>query len=174
MKYFKFLIFMIYLPIFGQDNNSLKNSSYILDEEQAKFIVLNEKDGILFKGDFKNDNFKSKEYLFNDGIIYHNKDSIGFYSNKNIYFSNMKFNYKRPLFKNNIIENIISKEKICDIEENDSYGINVYFKNDNEKKSTINILTYWSNIMKINRILNKRSNENDFIIGFVTGTISNN
>ncbi|WP_298767645.1 hypothetical protein [uncultured Polaribacter sp.] len=174
MKYFKLLIIMIYVPLFGQENNSLQNSSYILDNEQAKFILLDGNDNIIFKGDFKNDNFKSKHYLFSNGIIYQNKDSIGFYSNKNIFFSKMKFRYKNPLFKNNTIENIISKEKICEIEENESYGINVYFKTDKEKESTMNILTYWSNIMKINRILNKRSNENDFIIGFVTGTISNN
>ena len=86
----------------------------------------------------------------------------------------MEFKFRTPLFKNNLIENIISKEKICEVEENDNFGVDVSFQVKNEKKSTIEILTYWSNIMKINKILNKRTGDNDFILGFITGAVSNN
>ena len=147
---------------------------YKNDDKQAKFIVLDSNNHSIFKGDFKNDNFKSKEYLFESGVIFYKKDSIGYYSDKKIYFEDMEFKFRTPLFKNNLIENIISKEKICEVEENDNFGVDVSFQVKNEKKSTIEILTYWSNIMKINKILNNRTGDNDFILGFITGAVSNN
>jgi len=173
MKYLKILLLAICFPVFGQNNTSLKNSTYLLDDEQAKFIVFDSNNNSILKGDFKNDNFKSKEYLFESGVIYYKKDSIGYYSDKKIYFENMKFKFRSPLFKNNLIENIVSKEKICEVEENDNFGVEVSFKIIVENKSTLEILAYWSNIMKINKILNKRDSDNDFIIGFVTGAITN-
>jgi hypothetical protein len=175
MKCIKILLLLVICsPVFGQNNTSLKNSTYILDDKQAKFIVFDSNNDSVLKGDFKNDNFKSKKYLFESGVIYYNKDSIGYYSDKKIYFENMKFKFRTPLFKNNLIENIVSKEKICEVEENDNFGVEISFKISIEKNSTLVVLTYWSNIMKINKILNKRNSDNDFILGFVTGAITNN
>ena len=207
MKFFKstFIIiaYAVYVPLVAQNNDPLAKFSYLLDANQGIFIAMNKNNSIdlieamtstnrndsvdIIQGDFKGNTFKTKNYLFDNGIIFNNKkDSIDSYDNWNFFFEGEKFTFVSPAFEFKIfnkkgkhrgdyIKYVGSRKKdaVCDIAIH-NYTVKIDFNGAVKDQSTLEILSYLGLITKLDKVREARTEDKDstpwYAIGFAAGS----